>query len=36
MNFPRVSVNGVSVRVDNEGRYNLNDFHAVAMMDESY
>ena len=33
MSYPRVSVNGVSVRVDNEGRYNLNDFHAAAMMD---
>ncbi|WP_265497290.1 KilA-N domain-containing protein [Providencia rustigianii] len=33
MSYPRVSVNGVSVRVDNEGRYNLNDFHAAAIMD---
>lgn len=31
MNYPTVSVNGVSVRVDNEGRYNLNDLHAAAV-----
>lgn len=27
-----VSVNGVSVRVDEEGRYNLNDLHAAAVI----
>lgn len=27
-----VSVNGVSVRVDDEGRYNLNDLHAAAVI----
>lgn len=32
MQFPRVSVNGVSVRVDNEGRYSLNDLHASAVI----
>ncbi|EBF7359628.1 KilA-N domain-containing protein [Salmonella enterica] len=31
MKYPTVVVNGVSVRVDNEGRYNLNDLHAVAV-----
>ncbi|WP_145561159.1 KilA-N domain-containing protein [Yersinia mollaretii] len=31
MNYPTVIVNGVSVRVDNEGRYNLNDLHAAAV-----
>lgn len=31
MQYPTVSVNGVSVRVDNEGRYNLNDLHAAAV-----
>ncbi|MEP9179755.1 KilA-N domain-containing protein [Enterobacter cloacae] len=31
MHYPTVSVNGVSVRVDNEGRYNLNDLHAAAV-----
>ena len=31
MNYPTVSVNGVSVRVDNEGRYSLNDLHAAAV-----
>lgn len=31
MTYPTVSVNGVSVRVDNEGRYNLNDLHAAAV-----
>lgn len=31
MNHPTVSVNGVSVRVDDEGRYNLNDLHAAAV-----
>ncbi|EBL3323379.1 KilA-N domain-containing protein [Salmonella enterica subsp. enterica] len=31
MKYPTVSVNGVSVRVDDEGRYNLNDLHAAAV-----
>jgi hypothetical protein len=31
MTYPTVSVNGVSVRVDEEGRYNLNDLHAAAV-----
>lgn len=31
MNYPTVAVNGVSVRVDEEGRYNLNDLHAAAV-----
>lgn len=31
MKYPTVSVNGVSVRVDGEGRYNLNDLHAAAV-----
>jgi len=31
MNYPTVSVNGVSVRVDDEGRYSLNDLHAAAV-----
>lgn len=31
MHYPTVSVNGVSVRVDNEGRYSLNDLHAAAV-----
>ncbi|MBF4186950.1 KilA-N domain-containing protein [Serratia ureilytica] len=31
MNYPTVSVNGVSVRVDEEGRYSLNDLHASAV-----
>lgn len=31
MKYPTVSVNGVSVRVDEEGRYNLNDLHAAAL-----
>ncbi|WP_333012993.1 KilA-N domain-containing protein [Kluyvera sichuanensis] len=31
MNHPTVSVNGVSVRVDDEGRYSLNDLHAAAV-----
>lgn len=31
MKYPTVSVNGVSVRVDNEGRYSLNDLHAAAV-----
>ena len=32
MTYPAVIVNGVSVRVDSEGRYNLNDLHAVAVL----
>ncbi|KMK11030.1 hypothetical protein ABW06_23365 [Pluralibacter gergoviae] len=31
MTYPTVSVNGVSVRVDAEGRYSLNDLHAAAV-----
>lgn len=31
MKYPTVSVNGVSVRVDAEGRYSLNDLHAAAV-----
>ena len=31
MNYPTVKVNGISVRVDDEGRYNLNDLHAAAV-----
>ncbi|HAT2831922.1 TPA: KilA-N domain-containing protein [Klebsiella oxytoca] len=31
MKYPTVSVNGVSVRVDGEGRYNLNDLHAASV-----
>ncbi|QDX31942.1 KilA-N domain-containing protein [Dickeya poaceiphila] len=31
MQYPTVSVNGVSVRVDDAGRYNLNDLHAAAV-----
>ncbi|BDQ07234.1 TPA: KilA-N domain-containing protein [Salmonella enterica subsp. enterica serovar Oranienburg] len=31
MHYPTVAVNGVSVRVDNEGRYSLNDLHAAAV-----
>ncbi|MEM8329803.1 KilA-N domain-containing protein, partial [Morganella morganii] len=27
MQYPKVIVNGVSVRVDSEGRYSLNDLH---------
>lgn len=33
MQYPRVSINGVSVRIDSEGRYNLNDLHAAAVAD---
>ncbi|MEY0837977.1 KilA-N domain-containing protein [Providencia alcalifaciens] len=33
MNHLKVSINGVSVRVDSEGRYNLNDLHAAAVAD---
>ncbi len=32
MQYPRVSVNGIPVRVDNEGRYSLNDLHASAVI----
>ncbi|BCU51194.1 hypothetical protein CIAM_47150 (plasmid) [Citrobacter amalonaticus] len=32
MQYPTVIVNGVSVRVDAEGRYNLNDLHAAAVL----
>ena len=31
MTYPTVAVNGVSVRVDDDGRYNLNDLHAAAV-----
>ena len=31
MQYPTVVVNGVSVRVDSEGRYNLNDLHSAAV-----
>ncbi|MBD2796072.1 KilA-N domain-containing protein [Xenorhabdus sp. 18] len=31
MKYPTVTVNGVSVRVDKAGRYNLNDLHAAAV-----
>lgn len=31
MTYPTVSVNGVSVRVDESGRYSLNDLHAAAV-----
>ncbi|PHM52493.1 KilA-N domain-containing protein [Xenorhabdus sp. KK7.4] len=31
MKYPTVAINGISVRVDNEGRYNLNDLHAAAV-----
>ncbi|WP_227542071.1 KilA-N domain-containing protein [Klebsiella pneumoniae] len=31
MKYPTVSVNGVSVRVDGDGRYNFNDLHAAAV-----
>lgn len=31
MQYPTVKVNGISVRVDAEGRYNLNDLHAAAV-----
>lgn len=31
MTYPTVSVNGVSVRVDSEGRYNMNDLHSAAV-----
>ncbi|MCG7368013.1 KilA-N domain-containing protein [Pantoea sp. ACRSH] len=32
MTYPTVTVNGVSVRVDSEGRYCLNDLHAAAVL----
>lgn len=31
MQYPTVIVNGVFVRVDNEGRYSLNDLHSAAV-----
>ncbi|PHM72266.1 DNA-binding protein [Xenorhabdus sp. KJ12.1] len=31
MKYPTVTINGISVRVDNEGRYNLNDLHTAAV-----
>ncbi|HEP1896339.1 TPA: KilA-N domain-containing protein [Kluyvera cryocrescens] len=31
MQYPTLAVNGVSVRVDSEGRYSLNDLHAAAV-----
>lgn len=31
MKYPTVSVNGVSVRADDQGRYSLNDLHASAV-----
>lgn len=31
MKYPTVAVNGLSVRVDEEGRYSLNDLHAAAV-----
>ena len=31
MNYPTVVVNGVSVRVDADGRYSLNDLHTAAV-----
>lgn len=32
MTYPTVIVNGVSVRVDSDGRYSLNDLHAAAVL----
>ncbi|WP_251827226.1 KilA-N domain-containing protein [Pectobacterium punjabense] len=32
MTYPTVAVNGVSVRVDEAGRYSLNDLHAAAVV----
>lgn len=32
MTYPTVIVNGVSVRVDRDGRYSLNDLHAAAVL----
>lgn len=32
MQYPTVIVNGVSVRVDDAGRYSLNDLHAAAVL----
>ena len=32
MTYPTVIVNGVSVRVDKAGRYNLNDLHSAAVV----
>ncbi|MCT7430745.1 hypothetical protein N5V55_16860 [Escherichia coli] len=34
MKYPTVIVNGVSVRVDEDGRYNLNDLHAQQLQME--
>ncbi|KHE04912.1 KilA-N domain-containing protein [Citrobacter braakii] len=31
MQYPTVVVNGVSVRLDEQGRYNLNDLHSAAV-----
>lgn len=31
MKYPTVIINGISVRVDSEGRYNLNDLHIAAI-----
>ncbi|CNG10061.1 phage-like protein [Yersinia enterocolitica] len=31
MTYPTVVVNGVSVRVDSDGQYSLNDLHAAAV-----
>lgn len=31
MHYPTVNVNGIPVRIDDEGRYNLNDLHAAAV-----
>lgn len=32
MQYPKVIVNGVSVRVDSAGRYSLNDLHSAAVL----
>ncbi|MBG6028999.1 KilA-N domain-containing protein [Proteus mirabilis] len=32
MKYPKVIINGVSVRVDNTGRYSLNDLHSAAVL----
>lgn len=34
MQYPTVAVNGISVRVDDEGCYSLNDLHAAAVANE--
>ncbi len=36
MKYPTVIVNGVSVRIDEDGRYNLNDLHAAAVAWRGY